>query len=218
MDKQPNRTGKRPSIRRLPMYLKTLRQFHNAGREIVSSAHLARELNVPQINVKKDLEITGATGKTGVGYMVKSLIYHIESFLGWNNTTDAFLVGAGNLGQALMGYQGFQQHGLRITAAFDTDIALIGKQIDKIPVFPLNKLTNLASRMHVHLAILTVPALCAQDVCEQLVKADIRGIWNFTSEPLKVPPTVIVHQEDLTAGLAELSVRIKQLLTEENQL
>jgi len=204
--------GKLPSVRRLPLYLRLLREQQAGGRAVVSSAHLAAELDILQIQVKKDLEITGITGKPGVGFLVDELIAAIESYLGWNNVTDAVVVGAGHLGQALMGYAGFRNYGLNIVAAFDIDALMAGQTLKGVPVLPIDKLEDLLERLHIHLAVLTVPAEAAQAICERLVAAGVKGIWNFTPVRLVVPEGVIVRSEDLAAGLAELSLGIKQLL------
>ncbi len=212
MSNYERQVAKLPSIRRLPLYLRALQGLKDSGQDVVSSSWLARELELQQIVVKKDLEITQAVGKTGVGYAVEDLISAIEDYLGWNNFTDAFLVGAGNLGQALLGYAGFREFGLRIVAAFDTNPDLIGSELHGVPVFDLTKLPNLAERLHVHLAVLTVPSPVAQDVCDTLVGNGVLGIWNFTPVKLQVPRGVIVRREDLASGLAELSVKIKHQL------
>jgi redox-sensing transcriptional repressor len=203
-----------PAVRRLPRYLGVLREMEASGREVVSSAHLARELGLEQIVVKKDLGLTGAVGKTGVGYEVPALLEAIEAFLGWNNTSEAFLVGAGDLGSALLGYEGFREHGLALVAGFDTDPEKIGAEIHGVPILAMEKLPDLAARMHVHLAVLTVPEAVAQEVTETLVAAGIRGIWNFTSGTLAVPEEVVVQREDLAASLAELSAKLKHAAAE----
>ena len=204
--------GKFPSIRRLPLYLRAACILREQGRTVVSSAHLARELGFEQIQVKKDLEITGVAGKTGVGYPVDALITAIETFLNWNNATDAVLIGAGRLGGALLGYTGFQERALRLVAAFDTDPAKIGARVAGAEVFAMERLEKLVRRLHIHLAVLTVPADAAQDAAEQCVGAGIRAIWNFTPVKLHLPEHIIVQREDLSAGLAELSVRLKHAL------
>ncbi len=206
---------KLPSIRRLPLYLEILYGLRRQGRDVVSSSLLARELEVEQIQVKKDLEITGITGTPGVGYNLPALVEAIETFLNWNNTTDAVLVGAGRLGGALLDYPGFLERGLRVIAAFDADPARQGPRVGGVEVYPLEKLEKLVRRLHVHLAILTVPAEAAQETAERLVAAGVLAIWNFTPTKLRLPEGIIVQREDLAAGLAELSVKLKAALHRE---
>ncbi|MFW6061269.1 MAG: redox-sensing transcriptional repressor Rex [Planctomycetota bacterium] len=198
-----------PTIRRMPAYLHLLRRLGREGLQSVSGTQIARELRLEPIQVRKDLAHTGIAGKPGVGFVVDDLIDAIEAFLNWDNTTDAFLVGAGNLGTALMGYEGFARHGLNIVAAFDRDEQKIGTELHGKGVMDLDKLPNLAERMHVRMGILTVPPEAAQEAADLLVLAGIEGIWNFTPVTLNVPESVVVQNEDLSSGLAVLSVLLR---------
>lgn len=199
-----------PSVKRLPGYLCILKRFHIQGREFVSTTHLADEIGLGPIVVRKDLEIAGITGKPKVGYPVSELIEGIENFLGWNNATDAFLAGVGCLGSALMGYQGIRNNGLNIVAGFDSDPAKTGTTVHGRQILPLKKLPDLVKRMHVKIGILTVPAEAAQSVAEMMISAGIKGIWNFTNVDLKTDSDVVVQKEDLSSGLAALSVKLKR--------
>lgn len=201
-----------PTVRRLPTYLRLMRQLRAAGREYVSSIQIAEELKLEAIQVRKDLAVTGIEGKTKVGFPVPALIEAIESFLGWDNTTDAFLVGAGSLGTALMGYEGFAHHGLNIVAAFDVDRAKIGRRVHGKEVLPLHKLPDLAARMHIHMGIIATPAGAAQAVAALMAAAGIRAIWNFAPVRLEVPAPIVVQNEDLSSGLAVLSVQLAEAL------
>ena len=201
-----------PSVRRLPTYLRLLCGLRARGREVVSCTHIADDLGLVSVQVRKDLAITGIVGKPKVGYQVPELIAAIEEFLGWNNTKDAFLVGAGSLGGALLGYEGFKEFNLNVLAGFDIDPAKIGTPIHGKDIFPMEKLPNLAKRMHVLIGILTVPAAVAQDVADAMVRAGIRAIWNYTSVQLRVPDSVIVEDVKLAASLAVLSSRLAESL------
>ena len=212
MESEKQKGAPLPTIRRLPSYLRVLRRMQEQGREFISSTQMAEELKLEAIQIRKDLAVTGVEGKCRVGYQVPDLIDAIESFLGWDNLTDAFLVGAGSLGTALIGYQGFEHRGLNIVAAFDTDPYKIGRVIHGKDVFPLDKLPDLARRMHIHMAVITTPAAAAQAVADLLVSADIRAIWNFAPTKIHVPESVVVQNEDLSAGLAVLSVRLAEVL------
>jgi len=206
-----------PSVRRLPAYLRFLQGLETRGREVVSCTHIADALGLVSTQVRKDLAITGVIGKPKVGYSVASLIAAIQGFLGWNNTSDAFVIGAGNLGRALMGYEGFREHGLNIVAAFDSDPAKVGQQIHGKEVFPLEKLHDLADRLHVLIGVLCVPAASAQDVSSYLVLSGIRAIWNYTPVALDVPESVVVEDVKLSASLAVLSSRLTEMLRRERQ-
>lgn len=199
-----------PSLRRLPTYLYYLKKLAAQGREVVSCTRIAAEFGQDPTQVRKDLAGTGITGKPKVGYPVAELIRAIEHFLGWDNRTDAFLAGAGNLGSALMGYQGFAEHGLNIVAAFDTDPAKVGTSIHGKPVMDLEKLPALAERMKIRLGIIAVPVAAAQGVADLMVRGGIQAIWNFSPAAITIPPQVIIEREDLSSGLAVLSRRLTQ--------
>jgi redox-sensing transcriptional repressor len=169
---------------------------------------IGRDLNCVPVQVRKDLQYTGIIGKPKTGYSVSELIQAIETFLGWNNVNEAFLVGVGNLGTALLGHERFSQFGLRIVAAFDTNPAKIGQWIRETAVLPLDKLCDLAPRMSIHLGIITTPAEVAQTVADEMVKGGIQAIWNFAPVKLKLPEHIIVHNEDLYKSLASLSWKL----------
>ncbi len=203
------RVGSLPGIRRLPFYHNLLCRLKKEGREIISAVTLAEISGHPVPVVKKDIEMTNAVGKTGVGYTVATLIDDIENFLGWNNPNDAILVGVGNLGSALLGYEGFRSHGLNFVAAFDANPNRTGQEVHGIGVFELDKAESLIERLHVKTAVITVPASAAQSVADKLAAAGITRIWSFAPIMLTVPDTVMVQREDLSAGLAELLVRCR---------
>jgi redox-sensing transcriptional repressor len=193
----------------LPSYLHIIRQIQREGCEFISGTLIAHELNLEPIQVRKDLSITGITGRPKRGYPVNELIGAVERFLGWSTTRDAVLVGAGNLGTALMGYQEFQLHGLRLIAAFDIDPYKIGKHIHGVAVLAVETMESRIRGFGVKTAILTVPSSQAQGVAAALVSAGIQGIWNFTNVKLKVPDTVSVQNEDLSSGYAMLCVMMQ---------
>jgi redox-sensing transcriptional repressor len=206
------KVDKLPTIRRLPDYLRILRDLLQNGRDIVSSSQLAEAMNIESILVRKDLALTGIEGTPRIGYSIPHLITAIEDFLGWGNAPmDAFLIGAGQLGSAILGYQEIRDYGHRVVAAFDIDPQRIGMTIHGIRVFSLTKMPELLKRLNVRLAILAVPPAAAQRVTDILVKEGIQGIWNFTSVTLDVPDGVITHKEDLISGLAVLSVRLARV-------
>jgi redox-sensing transcriptional repressor len=140
--------------------------------------------------------------------VLANVIAEVEQFLGWNNVNDAFLVGAGNLGSALLGYRKFEQCGLKIVTAFDLDPSKISTRIHGKHVLPLDKLPNLAQRMHILIGIITVPAAEAQAVADLMVEGGIRAIWNFAPIRLRTREHVIVHNEDLHCSLATLSQKL----------
>ncbi len=195
-----------PSVRRLPSYLQLVKKAEADKLEYISGTVIAEELELEPIQVRKDLTITGIVGKPKKGYPVKLLITAIEKFLGWNKEKRAFVIGAGSLGTALSGYQGFKEHGLVICAAFDSDKRKIGKEIHDLPVFGMDELEKKAKEYKPEIAILTVPSKYAQEAANAIVKAGIKAIWNFTNIKITVPDNVIVQKEDLSSGYAMLGV------------
>lgn len=207
-----------PSVRRLPLYLRVLHALQEKGQEAVSCTVIAGELRMDPTQVRKDLSITGIIGKPKVGYSTHELIDAIEEFLGWKNTTDAFLVGVGSLGTALLGYRDFAQYGVNIVAAFDCNPAKVGKKVRGRDVLPLEKLTDLVQRMHIHIGVLAVPPEAAQTVADLMVKAGILAIWNFAPVQVNVPPGIIVERADFTPSLAALTSRLRALVSGKNEI
>jgi len=197
-----------PTLKRLPLYHRFLKEWQAAGHETVSCTYIGLDLDLDPTQVRKDLEAVGVGGRPRIGYVVASLLEGLEQFLGWNNVNEAFLVGAGSMGSALLGYRKFEQCGLKIVAAFDLDPSKIGTRIHGKHVLPLEKMPNLAERMHILIGIITVPATEAQGVADLMVTGGIRAIWNFAPVRLRVPAEVIVHNEDLYCSLAALSQKL----------
>ena len=127
-----------PSVRRFPSYLRILMQNREAGHKTISATQLAEELGLTPIQVRKDLASTGIEGRPKVGFSIEELISSITHALGWDNLTEALIVGAGNLGSALAAYDGFSAYGLRIVAIFDKDPSKIGKRIGDLTVLPVD--------------------------------------------------------------------------------
>jgi len=201
---------KLPTIRRLPSYLQILRALAAKGEEFVSSAYLADQMQIEAILVRKDLELTGISGVPRVGFRINDLVPAIEKFLGWGRTLDTCLVGAGQLGGALLGHRELNNFGIRIVAAFDNDPAKIGASIHGVTFFPFFRLGELLKRLTILLAIVCVPPDVAQSVVDQLVQGGVQAIWIFTSANITVPEHVIFQREDLLSGLAVLSARLNR--------
>ena len=205
------------SLRRLPVYHHLLEEFMIAGVPFVSCSVIGRALNLEPTQVRKDIEATGIIGKPKVGYPLPALVHSIEEFLGWNNTKEAILAGAGSLGSALLGYEKFRQFGINIVAAFDSDPNKIGQTIHGKEVLAMDALTDFAHRRHLHLGVITTPAASAQSVADLMVAGGIRAIWNFAPVHLRVPDLVILQNEDLYHSLASLSFKLgKRILAERN--
>lgn len=189
--------------------------MQKAGVSIVATPELARYMNLGEIIIRKDLAITGVTGQPGVGYKIPELIDAIKSYLNWDNVSKAVLVGAGSLGSALLGYEGFREYGLKIVAAFDVNPQKIGTEIHGYKVFDISRLQEQISLQQVRMGIICVPAAYAQEVADKMVDGGIRGIWNFANVSLKVPEEVVVQREVIAGGLAVLSVKMNRNFAEE---
>ena len=201
------------TLRRLSQYLERVLEAKKEGKANISATTLANLTGVHRTQVRKDLAVTGVVGVPKVGHKVDDLVVSIGDFLNWNDTTEAFLVGAGNLGSALLGFHmSFADKGLNILAAFDNDPAKAGTEVHGIPVYPLDKFSDLAKRLHIHIGILAVPPLVAQQVTNMMLEAGVLAVWNFTPAPLTVPEGIIVENVDLMASLAVLSHRLSERL------
>ncbi len=197
-----------PSVRRLPSYLHIIKD--SKDMDYISATLIAEELKLEPIQVRKDLAITGIKGKPKKGFPVQELIKAIEKFLSWDKENLAFLVGAGNLGTALSGYVGFKETGLKICAAFDTDTNKIGKKIHGVPIFNITDIQKKAKELKPVIGILTIPSQFAQKIADELVKAEIKAIWNFTNIKINVPDFIKVQKEDLSSGYAMLGVMLNK--------
>ncbi len=194
------------SLRRLPGYLRTLKDKKENGITNISSTVLANDLDLNPIQVRKDLALVSkSNGKPGVGFNIDELIYDLEDFLNINNITDAIVVGAGKLGSALMNYNGFDKS-INILMAFDNDKA----KCDNKKIFNINKMEDLIRRMNIHIGIITVPKESAQDVCDMMIRSGVKAIWNFAPIRLRVNKDVIVKNEDLSASLLVLLNLLKE--------
>ena len=200
------------TLRRLPKYRQYLIKLRKEGVEYTSASEISRELDVHHTQVRKDLQATGLRGIPKVGHRVEDLITGIEEFLNWNNTSDAFLVGVGHIGRALLNYEGFERVGIKIVAAFDIDPEITGTTILETPVFDLSKLVDLGNRLHTRVGIITTTPSAAQDVAEKMVEAGIIAIWNFTPVKLKLSENIIVENANIYPSLAVLSHRVAEYL------
>ena len=197
------------SLRRLPIYYRSLQQMMIAGVAQVSCSDLARVLGLDPTQVRKDIEMTGIVGKPRVGYPLVDLVRWIENFLGWNRPKEAVLVGAGSLGSALLGYEKFRSHGMKIVAAFDVDPEKIGQRIHGREVQPLMFLPDYVRQTQTLVGVIATPAAVAQSVADLMVSGGIRAIWNFAPAHVQVPERVILQNEDLYHSLASLSFKLE---------
>ena len=197
-----------PAVRRMSLYLRQLEALRAKGTQTVSSRQLGESLGLTDAQVRKDLAYFGQFGHPGIGYRVDDLIAQVRHILGTDKLWNVLLVGAGNLGQALLAYKGFEKKGFRIVAVFDGDSAKVGHDLDAFIIQPMDALAAQIQHHQAHLAIVAVPADAAQAVADQLVAAGVRGILNFAPVSLSVPPHVPVTAVDLAVQLEQLSFQV----------
>ena len=169
------------------------------------------------VQVRKALAMVSDGGRPKIGYLRESLIDDIEQFLGYDNTTDAVLIGAGKLGQALMAYKGFDEYGLNILAAFDVRPKM-EKTDEGKPVYHISQLAHFCRTNKVLMGIITVPAEGAQEVADPLIAGGIKAIWNFAPTHLDVPANILVQNENMATSLAVLSVHLQAQIKEEKEI
>ena len=191
-------------INRLTLYHFILDNL-KIDEQYISSSKIAQLLNIDDSQIRKDLKYLDYSGKCRVGYDAKKLKVTIEERLGFKQKRDAFIIGAGNLGSALAKYDSFKDYGLNIIAMFDNDLKKIGTKVNGIEVFSFAKVGNLATRLGVDIAILTVPKEFAAMAASSLVDAGIKYIWNFTPCILDVPKEVKVWNENLIGSFLQFT-------------
>ena len=166
-------------------------------------------MNLAAITVRKDLAFL-AEGRTRVGHSREELIDRITEVLGSNEWNVAVLAGVGNLGRALMCYEGFEPYGMSVLAGFDVNRALVGTYVNDKPVRHIDELQDFIRANGVSIGIIAVPAPFAQDVCDRMVEAGIRGILSFAPVHLSAPPNVAIRHEDFAVSLALLAMSMEE--------
>ena len=193
------------NIYRLLIYQRCLRKLFDNEIETVSSSALANAAGVKPAQLRKDLAHFGQIGTRGLGYPVEDLMYAIRDLLGKTGLQPVILIGAGNLGSALLRYDGFTRGGFEVIGAFDLfPQSVAGKDL-KVPIYPMDNLTQFIKQKKIKLAILCVPGEHAQEVANTLIMANIGGILNFSPSVLQVPESVTVNNVDLALELENLS-------------
>ncbi len=198
-------------MERLPLYLSFLRKSEEDNASFASSRDVARALDLNEEQVRKDLAmVSSSPGRPGKGFELKGLIADIQRVMGLGEPLEAVLSGAGNLGRALLGFQGFEQCGVRIIAAFDIDPDLVGKEIGGRMVFDADRLPLFCNNLKVPIGIIAVPASFARKVCDDMVEGGVRAIWNLTSAHLTVPEGVIIKEDNPAVRLGVIAMELRK--------
>ena len=195
----------RKAVYRLSLYYRVLERLDQNRIETVSSDALAKAAGVKPTQLRKDLTYFGQFGTRGLGYKVESLLAKLSGVLRTTRFQPVILVGAGNLGSALLRYDGFAKEGFEITAAFDIRPEGSKAENCKVPVYPVEQMKSFVQENSIKLAILAVPGMVAQEVTNQLVEAGIQAILNFSPLILQVPPQVVVNNVNLAIELENLT-------------
>ena len=200
-------------LKRLPVYLSYLKSLPHGSAVHISATALANALGMGEVQVRKDLAMVSDGGRPKIGYNRESLMEDISQFLGYDNTTDAILVGAGKLGQALLGYGGFEEYGLNILAAFDVN-PRIDRTEDGKPILPIEELESFCYANKILMGIITVPADQAQQVCDKMIACGIKAVWTFAPVHLEVPEHILVQNENMATSLALLAMHLQAQIKE----
>jgi redox-sensing transcriptional repressor len=199
-------------VSRLSLYLRELQRLQAAGQQTISSSQLGTLLGFSDAQVRKDLGFFGQFGYPGVGYRCDELIRAMRDILGTNHPWPVVMVGAGNLGQALLGYRGFGRQNFSIEAAFDADPSKVGQTVQGIRIQHVDELPAVVKSKGIRLGMIVVPAERAQEAADRLVAAGVEGIVNFAPVTLALPPHVQIVSVDLAIELEQLSFAVTNKL------
>lgn len=197
-------------LQRLPKYHEYLKALPETAAPNISAKIIASALGMGEVLVRKDIACISTSGKPKIGYAISELIDDLENFLGYNDNNNAVVVGAGKLGSALLEYSGFQNYGLNVIAAFDTNEDAIVLPKSGKHILPLSNFEDICHKRNIKIGIITVPAESAQSICDLMVENGVLAIWNFAPVHLNAPENILVQQENVAASLSILSAHLNQ--------
>lgn len=195
----------RATAKRLPIYYRYLNILHDGGKNRVSSNELSDAIQVDSATIRRDFSYFGALGKRGYGYDVQSLLDFFKKILNQDQLTNVALIGAGNLGHALLNFNFHMDSNIRISAAFDTNSDNINTVQGGVPIYPMDQMVQQLNEQQIEVVILTTPAKVAQSVTDNVAETGVKGILNFTPIRLSTPKKIRVHNVDLTNELQTLT-------------
>ena len=208
----------KPTSRRMSLYLRVLHSLLDQGKAAISSKELGDQTGVKDAQVRKDLACFGSLGRPGVGYRIRDLHDQLRQLLGMDQTWKTVLVGAGNIGRALLAYPRFRNEGFDFVAAFDHDKKDVGKKIAGLRVQPMGELKRTVKLKHAQMGLIAVPPEAATAVAQSLVDAGILGILNFAPIRLDLPKEIAVVNVDFTDALEQLAFEIRLSITDEKSV
>jgi len=197
-------------IKRLPRYYRYLGDILDDGITRISSKEISDRMDVTASQIRQDLNNFGCFGQQGYGYNTELLYSEIKNILGLEKQHSMVLIGAGNIGQALVNYARFQKRGFNFVAIFDVDPRLVGLSICGIEIYNSVRLEDYLSNNHVDIAVLALPKDSALSVTKTVIDYGVKGIWNFSSIDIKAPDNVKVENVHLTDSLMTLSYKLNE--------
>lgn len=198
-----------PTLRRLPWYLAYIDILKANGVETVSSTQISKAISVDSSQIAKDLSFLNIKGKTRIGYEVNTLSNVLSHFLGFKEIHNAFIVGVGSLGAALIHDTGLSNYGLNIIAGFDINPDIIEKKICDVPIFNIDEMQHYQQKLNASIGILAVPANQAQDAADTMAASGLKAIWNFTPYRIKVAEGIVMSNTSIYAHLALIYNRLR---------
>lgn len=199
-----------PTLRRLPWYLAYVSLLHSQKVEFVSSTQIAKEIKVDASQIAKDLSFLNIKGKTRIGYEVSTLVHELADFLGFRESHNAFMVGVGSLGGALIHDSGLSQYGLNIIAGFDVKKEIIGSNICGVAIHDIADMDELQKETGTEIGILAVPVEHAQEAADKMIACGLKAIWNFTPYRIKAPENIVIQNTSIYAHLALIYNRMQE--------
>lgn len=200
-----------PTLRRLPWYLAYVSLLQRRNVEHVSSTQIAKEIKVDASQIAKDLSFLDIKGKTRIGYEVDTLVHKLADFLGFKEVHNAFMVGVGSLGGALIQDSGLSQYGLNIVAGFDIKPEIIGTSICGVPIYSMDSLSAQREATDTEIGILAVPVEHAQEAADMMIACGLKAIWNFTPYRIKAPESIVIQNTSIYAHLALIYNRMQEI-------
>ena len=196
-------------LERIPLYLHYLKSKELEEVTNVSSAKIAKGVKLGEVQVRKDLAKISGAGRPRTGYVKDELVADLTAVVNHEKGLSAVICGAGKIGKALLSFDGFEEYGIKMIAAFDNDEGKLG-DYDGKPIYPIGALKKFVKSERVKIGVIAVPDRFAQDVCDQLILSGVKAIWNFAPTRLNVPDGVVLRNENLAVSLAVLSAKLKK--------
>ncbi len=184
------------TVWRLSQYLKYIVHLKEYGKRTATSKEISRGTGVNSAEVRRDLVFFKIKGKRGVGFNIDELINSFNKILGYNRIVRIALIGAGNLGRAILNYKMLERFGFRIEAVFDNNPEVIGRNISGHKVSDINKINDVLEKKNIKISILAVPPDSAQKATDMLAEAGVKVVINYTSVPVKAPSNVKIETSD----------------------